>query len=140
MSAVTVRVLDEHLAAVRAALRLHTPASPGPAHAVDGYQDAISKAPRLILVAHLAKLTATTALGPRRTAELAYLAATLRWAVEQAGYQVRPYDPLLDARRWRWQPAGMCGRPVWNGFTDSMRQGLLDGISDLAARREEEGR
>lgn len=26
-------------------------------------------------------------------------------------YWLRPYDQLLDARRWRWQQRGRCGRP-----------------------------
>jgi len=32
----------------------------------------------------------------------------LRWALTRLGYRIRPYDALLDARRWRWQPRGKC--------------------------------
>lgn len=33
----------------------------------------------------------------------------VRHGLIMAGYWVRPYDMLLDRRRWRWQPAGLCG-------------------------------
>lgn len=36
------------------------------------------------------------------------IAAWLRWALAIPGYWLRPYDMLLDARRWRWQPRGVC--------------------------------
>lgn len=26
------------------------------------------------------------------------------------GYRIRPYDDIRDARRWRWQARGKCGR------------------------------
>lgn len=29
--------------------------------------------------------------------------AVVRWLAESAGYWIRPYDMLADARRWRWQ-------------------------------------
>ncbi|HEY6117143.1 MAG TPA: hypothetical protein VI172_14420 [Candidatus Dormibacteraeota bacterium] len=35
----------------------------------------------------------------------------LRWALQRAGYVVRPYDMLADRRRWFWQPQQRCG---WN--------------------------
>ncbi len=33
----------------------------------------------------------------------------VRWLATAAGYWIRPYDGLADARRWRWQPAQRCG-------------------------------
>jgi hypothetical protein len=33
------------------------------------------------------------------------------WTFHLVGYRVRPYDMLLDARRWFWQPRGRCGWP-----------------------------
>jgi len=38
--------------------------------------------------------------------------ANVRWAVTRVGYWVRPYDMLLDARRWFWQPRQRCGWPA----------------------------
>lgn len=34
--------------------------------------------------------------------------AEARHALVMAGYWIRPYDDILDARRWRWQPRGRC--------------------------------
>lgn len=30
------------------------------------------------------------------------------YAAQCAGYWIRPYDQILDARRWRWRPRGRC--------------------------------
>lgn len=38
-----------------------------------------------------------------------WLLACPRWALESAGYWLRPYDMLADRRRWRWQPRQRCG-------------------------------
>jgi hypothetical protein len=38
---------------------------------------------------------------------------TLIWAWHRIGYWVRPYDLMLDARRWFWQPRGRCGGGPW---------------------------
>lgn len=35
----------------------------------------------------------------------------LRWAARRVGYWIRPYDMILDARRWFWQPR-RCGLPA----------------------------
>jgi hypothetical protein len=43
------------------------------------------------------------------TLYLRWLWAEARWLAETAGYWIRPYDMLADARRWRWQPAQRCG-------------------------------
>lgn len=32
----------------------------------------------------------------------------VRWWIESAGYWIRPYDMLADARRWRWRPRQRC--------------------------------
>lgn len=32
-----------------------------------------------------------------------------RHAATSAGYWLRPYDMLADARRWRWRPRQRCG-------------------------------
>ena len=37
------------------------------------------------------------------------LVRELRWWLRRVGYWFRPYDMLLDARRWRWQPRQRCG-------------------------------
>lgn len=37
---------------------------------------------------------------------LRYLAAVLA----EKSYLIRPYDPLADRRRWRWQRPAPCGR------------------------------
>lgn len=42
-------------------------------------------------------------------AEARWLWAVVRWLAESAGYWIRPYDMLADARRWRWQRRQRCG-------------------------------
>lgn len=41
-------------------------------------------------------------------AEPPYALVWLRWALARIGYWIRPYDAVLDDRRWRWQPTGIC--------------------------------
>jgi hypothetical protein len=57
---------------------------------------------------------------------LRLLAAELRWVYDRAGYWLRPYDMLADARRWRWQARYPC---QWG-----------DGQDAVLARWREEGR
>lgn len=126
MSAVTVRVLDEHLATVRRhVVDAETTAGRTRevvllAAEVQRYADKLAKAPRLVLAGHLARLTAATLAGPRLTAEIANLAA-------QIGYAVRPYDQLADTRRWRWQPAAQFGL---RGLDPAGRERLLAAVRD----------
>lgn len=101
VSAVTVRLLGERLAAARAN---------GSAATAHAYVELLEKAPRLVLTGHLARVAAATLAGPRLCADVDYvLRGWLPWAAGQVGYAVRPYDDVLDARRWRWQPRGRCG-------------------------------
>ncbi len=37
-----------------------------------------------------------------------WLVAEVRWALIRIGYWIRPYDMLLDRRRWAWQPRTRC--------------------------------
>lgn len=58
-----------------------------------------------------------------------------RWARVRAGYLVRPYDTVLDARRWRWQPAGMCGRRVAATLPPELRAQIVEGVQQAHVRR-----
>jgi hypothetical protein len=119
MSAVTVRVLDQHFAVVRRLAGQPVPATVRLAIATDAYFDQVAKAPRLVVAGHLARLTATTLAGPRISAEFIYRAG-------QLGYWIRPYDPLADARRWRWRPAQPCGRHVSADLAAAMARGIRE--------------
>src|SRR5262245_55829784 len=60
----------------------------------------------------------------RWAAWLRYVWLVACWLAESAGYWVRPYDMLADARRWRWQPAQRCGGSYF------ARGGVVRGPSD----------
>jgi hypothetical protein len=59
------------------------------------------------------------------------------WAAESAGYWIRPYDMITDARRWRWQPRAKCGSQVFAELPDTDRLELIN-IAEHIRRREVE--
>lgn len=61
---------------------------------------------------------------------LEVLAAEARYQTRRArtaaGYWIRPYDQLLDRRRWRWQPDGHAAQaPAVAAITAALRDGTL---------------
>lgn len=53
-----------------------------------------------------------------------------------ASYWIRPYDPHLDARRWRWTTSGrQRSYAVLNGLTAAERADLIAALSRALARR-----
>lgn len=57
---------------------------------------------------------------------LEVLAAELRDQAVKLGYWVRPYDQLLDRRRWRCQPDGHAAQaPAVAAITAALRDGTL---------------
>ena len=60
--------------------------------------------------------------------------ATAVWLVESAGYWIRPYDMLADARRWRWQPRAKCGRQAFAEMPEELRLALIAYADEIAAK------
>lgn len=44
------------------------------------------------------------------------------------GYWIRPYDMIRDARRWRWQRRGRCGRVVWAALPAEARDAVVKAV------------
>lgn len=55
-----------------------------------------------------------------------HLHAWLRAQLTAAGYVIRPYDPVGDRRRWRWQRRAQCGRAWWATLDTKDRTTLTD--------------
>jgi hypothetical protein len=59
--------------------------------------------------------------------------AWINWMAVRFGYWVRPYDPVLDARRWRWEPSG-CARqgPLRRALQAELDERFREQIADDA--------
>jgi len=60
---------------------------------------------------------------------LRWWCAWLRWAAQTAGYAVRPYDMLADARRWRWRRPAPCGRAWWAELPPHARAEIIRAVA-----------
>ena len=61
--------------------------------------------------------------------------AYLRHWAQSIGYLIRPYDMTLDARRWRWQRAGICGSRFFYEMSPEQQAALVQAIERTRDKR-----
>lgn len=60
------------------------------------------------------------------------LRAVARHCAVLASYEIRPYDPHLDRRRWRWQTSGRARSQAW---VRSLDQAVIARLAAAASER-----